>query len=140
MSDLDELVEVIVHSRDPDELYLRWSAGPEADAGGSSVDELTGIPLPGLSANALAVESWWDGRPFSLWVARKLYDYRHLREVRGPHVLPWVLAGRQVGRGPDNEPLVTCTRPVAWVDLRVVRQATHLVDEQAGQWGPMRRR
>ncbi len=39
------------------ELFLRWSKGPQVDLpdGGSSRDTLTGIALPGLSANPLAV-------------------------------------------------------------------------------------
>ncbi|MEW2505921.1 DUF6098 family protein [Amycolatopsis sp. NPDC047767] len=38
-----------------------------------------------------------------LWLARRLYDYEHLR---GPGVRPWVLRGLEIARGPGNEPLI----------------------------------
>jgi hypothetical protein len=50
---LDELTELV--RRCPG-LFVRWSRGPAADAAGASSDDLTGEPLPGLSANPLAVE------------------------------------------------------------------------------------
>jgi hypothetical protein len=133
---LDELAELLGDRRD---LYVRWSRGPQYDTETTSRDELTGVPLPGLSANPLAVEEWWAGRSLRLWVARRLYDYRHLREVRGPGVRPWVLEGREVARGPDNEPLVTCERPVAWLNEDVVAEAMRMVDHQTADWGPLRR-
>jgi hypothetical protein len=131
-----------------DELYVRWSLGPEVDladggAGGcgqTSRDALTGIPLPGLSANPLRVERWWGDRSIRLWVARRLYDYRHMRDLRGADVRPWVLLGRQCGRGPDNEPLVICTRPLAWVSEEALRQCEKVVHEQGStEWGPLHR-
>jgi hypothetical protein len=74
-----------------------------------------------------------------LWVARKLYDYEHMRELRGPNVRPWVLAGDQCGRGPDNEPLVICRKPLAWVSETALRQSRAMVDEQGScEWGPSR--
>lgn len=133
---LDELVEL---ARNASDLYVRWSRGPQLDEGASSRDELTGVAMPGLSANPLRVEDWWEDRPLRLWLARRLYDYRHLRELRGPDVRPWVLRGREVARGPDNEPLVACEQPLAWLDQQLVDEATRLVDEQTGEWGPLRR-
>src|SRR3954451_13989040 len=113
------------------ELYLRWSLGPAVDVaedpGGSSRDTLTGTRLPGLSANPLAVEDWWGDRSRRLWAARRLYDYRHLYE-NGAR--PWVLVGQTCGRGPDNEPLVRCRRPVAWIGDEVLAEAEALVREQ----------
>ena len=73
-----------------------------------------------------------------LWVARRLYDYRHLAERRR-HALPWVLEGEELGRGPDNEPLVECRRPVAWIAPEAVDEATRLIDQQKGDWGPLDR-
>jgi Family of unknown function (DUF6098) len=134
---LDELAELL---DDRCDLYVRWSRGPRYDTATTSSDELTGVPLPGLSANPLAVEDWWAGRSLRLWVARRLYDYRHLSEIRGPGVRPWVLEGHEVARGPDNEPLVACERPIAWLDEDVVREALRLIDEQDEEWGPLRRR
>ncbi|MFD7922222.1 DUF6098 family protein [Streptomyces sp. NPDC059740] len=122
-------------------VFVRWSRGPRYDLapGQVSTDELTGVAMPGLSASPLGVEEWWEDRPLELWVARRVYDYSHLREVKGPDVRPWTLTGREVGRGPDNEPLVTDARPVAWVGDRVIAEAVDEVARQRGAWGPLRR-
>jgi hypothetical protein len=133
---LDELTVLVERHAS---LYIRWSRGPEADAAGVSKDALTGVRLPGLSANPLAVEDWWAPRPLRVWVARRLYDYSHLKHEKGPGVRPWVLEGDERGRGPDNEPLVTCRRPVAWVAQEVMDEAERLVTEQRGDWGPLQR-
>ena len=71
-------------------------------------------------------------------MARRLYDYRHLAEHRR-HARPWVLEGRECGRGPDNEPLVECRRPVAWVSPEALSEATRLIGDQQGTWGPLDR-
>ncbi|MGY0006931.1 DUF6098 family protein [Micromonospora sp. I033] len=146
VDDLDRVVALLRDTPPDEELYVRWSRGPAADlpdgpgSAQSSRDALTGIELPGLSANPLAAESWWGDRPLRLWVARRLYDYCHLRDLRGPGVRPWVLVGEQCGRGPDNEPLVQCRRPVAWVSERALREAHRAVAEQAStEWGPLHR-
>jgi hypothetical protein len=120
-------------------LFVRWSRGPEADASGMSRDDLTGTRMPGLSANPLAAEQWWGQRPLRLWVARRLYDYSHLKHDKGPGVRPWVLQGEELGRGPDNEPLVRCRRPVAWIGDNVLTEAERVVASQSGGWGPLRR-
>jgi hypothetical protein len=144
---LAELAELV--GRDPHRgsLYVRWSYGPGEDLADrrpgkqTSRDALTGVVLPGLSANPLRVEPWWGDRSVRLWVARRLYDYRHLREQRGPGVRPWVLIGRQIGRGPDNEPLVVCRRPVAWISDEALAECERAVEEQASdEWGPLDRR
>lgn len=133
---LDELTEL---ARQHPRLFVRWSRGPDADAAGTSSDDLTGVPLSGLSANPLAVEPWWGDRPLRLWIARRLYDYSHLPHEKGPGVRPWILEGRELGRGPDNEPLVGCESPVAWLADHVISDAVRAVDEQNQQWGPLRR-
>ncbi|TVT04282.1 hypothetical protein FNH07_24395 [Amycolatopsis bartoniae] len=142
---LDQLVELFEAESGRD-LYVRWSKGPETDLapGGpgpqASRDALTGMPLPGLSASPLKVEPWWDDRPLRLWLARRIYDYRHLRELRGPGVRPWVFQGTEIARGPDNEPLVECDRPLAWLTDDVLHEAQRLVDEQGSrEWGPLDR-
>jgi hypothetical protein len=146
LPDLSALTRLIEDSPEPDRLYVRWSAGPEADLGGHgnggvSRDSLTGVTLPGLSANPLGVEPWWGNRPLRLWVARRLYDYRHLRELRGPSTRPWVLVGEPCGRGPDNEPLVRCLQAVAWIADRALHEAQRLVEAQSSEaWGPLDRR
>jgi hypothetical protein len=144
---LDDLSELVRSSPESGDLYVRWSHGPAVDlavndnGGASSRDSLTGVPLPGLSANPLAVEPWWGDRSVRLWVARRLYDYRHLRDLRGPGVRPWVLVGESCGRGPDNEPLVSCRRPVAWISDAALRESQEAVDAQGSvEWGPLDRR
>ena len=134
---LDELAALVAERPD---LYIRWSRGPEADTRGTSRDTLTGAELPGLCANPLAVEDWWGDRPLRLWVARRVYDYRHLEWEKGPDVRAWVLEGDELGRGPDNEPLVQCRRPVAWVAEQVVEEAEQVVaSADPGDWGMLRR-
>ncbi|MEW2403799.1 DUF6098 family protein [Streptomyces sp. NPDC046862] len=120
-------------------LYVRWSHGPEADRrAGESRDGLTGVRMPGLSANPLEVEPWWEDRPVELWVARRLYDYSHLPRDKGPGVRPWILTGHATERGPDNEPLVHDVEPVGWIDERVVEEAESAVAGQEGRWETMR--
>jgi hypothetical protein len=53
---LDQLAALVEGSRD--DLYVRWSRGPQhdlrqSDEPQSSIDGLTGLRLPGLSANPL---------------------------------------------------------------------------------------
>ncbi|GGM07305.1 hypothetical protein GCM10010129_59040 [Streptomyces fumigatiscleroticus] len=121
-------------------LYVRWSRGPATDlARVSSRDELTGVAMPGLSANPLDIEAWWEDRPVAVWVARRLHDYAHLPHDKGPGVRPWVLAGRETGRGPDNEPLVVDVRPLCWIDQAVIEEARAEVARQGNPWGPLRR-
>jgi hypothetical protein len=138
--DLAGLVDLVeAESRD---LYVRWSHGPDTDGDGMSCrDGLTGVPLPGLSANPLRVEPWWGDRSLRLWLARRLYDYRHLRDLRGPGVRPWVLAAAESGRGPDNEPLVVDIQPLAWIDDAVLEECEKEVAAQhSDEWGPLDRR
>jgi hypothetical protein len=146
IEDLDELAGLLERADRDEDLYVRWSKGPDVDLAcgdgseQSSRDALTGVTLPGLSANPLHVESWWGGRSVRLWVARRLYDYRHMRELRGPEVRPWVLVGEECARGPDNEPLVICRRPVAWISEDALRQCEKVIAEQdSEEWGPLNR-
>ena len=135
ITDLAELVGLL-----GDDVYVRWSKGPDEDAASSSRDSLTGVELPGLSASPLAIEPWWEDRSAQLWVARRLYDYRHLRDLRGPDVRAWVLRGEEVGRGPDNEPLVRCLEPLAWVAESALAACEELVNAQhSDEWGPLDR-
>jgi len=119
---LEELA-ALVSRRAP--LYVRFSAGPDADATETSVDHESGCELPGLSVNPLVPEPWFD-RPAVHWVARQLVQYAHLDE---PDRFAWVLAGDEVGRGPDCEPLVAGVEPVARVPEEVVREAHRLYED-----------
>lgn len=134
---LAELAALVGRNRG---LYVRWSRGPATDLPAvTSTDELTGVSMPGLSANPLDVERWWQDRPVGLWVARRLHDYAHLPREKGPGVRPWVLEGRETGRGPDNEPLVVDVRPLRWIDSSVIDEARAEVARQDRPWGPLRR-
>ena len=133
---IDELAELV---DDRTDLYLRWSKGPERDRERRSRDALTGVELPGLSANALAVESWWGDRSRRVWVARRLYDYQHLQDRQGSRTRPWVLAGRECGRGPDNEPLVEDVTPIAWIAPEVAEEAREVIEHLNDDWGSLDR-
>jgi Family of unknown function (DUF6098) len=133
---LDELAALVGQHQS---LFVRWSRGPDADHEGSSTDDMTGVEMPGLSANPLDVEPWWGDRSRPLWVARRLHDYSHLEHEKGPDVRPWVLLGHELGRGPDNEPLVQCDRPVAWIADGVLEEARQMVEEANEEWGPLNR-
>ena len=96
-----------------------------------------GLSCRGLSANALAVEPWWGDRPARLWVARRLYDYRHLGCEQD--VAPWLLVGDEVARGPDNEPVVRCKGALARIGEAAVAAAVRAVEQFSGDWGPLER-
>jgi hypothetical protein len=136
VTSLQDLVEL---TRRTPEAFVRWSEGPQDDLRQHrSFDDLTHTELAGLSANSLEVEDWWDG-PEDLWLARRIYDYLHLRRRRPAKVRPWVMEGEEVGRGPDNEPLVRCRRPVAWIAEEVVDESIRLIEAAGGDWGPLDR-
>lgn len=113
---LDELVELMELGVP---LYLRYSPGPEADAGHPSVDHESGLPMPGHSVNPLRVPGWWT-LPVEDWLARRVCQY--LREVH-EGARPWVLTGQVADFGPDNEPLLVHVRPIAWLSGELVREA-----------------
>ena len=137
---LAELVELCRGWTDGAGLFVRWSPDCAGDlAEQTSTDELTGVPLPGLSANGLRVEPWWEDRALDVWLARRLYDYRHLTEQRGEATRAWILAGTEVGRGPDNEPLINRCRLVAAVDASVIDQAIERIKAIPADWGSLRR-
>ncbi|CAM5327981.1 hypothetical protein SALBM135S_02630 [Streptomyces alboniger] len=82
LTGLDELTRLVTSRRG---LYVRWSRGPHHDLPETaSTDDLTGVRLPGLSANCLDIETWWGQRPTHVWVARRLYDYCHLPRAKDP--------------------------------------------------------
>jgi hypothetical protein len=124
---------------DRHDLYVRRSRGPIRDRRGTSLDELSGVPLPGLSASALGVEPWWGDRDRSVWVARRIYDYAHLPIRRSGRIRPWVLEGRLCGRGPDNEPLVDQVRPVASIADTLIDEAHDVISRLNSAWGSLDR-
>jgi hypothetical protein len=75
-----------------------------------------------------------------LWLAWRLYDYRHLRDRRGPGAR--VGAGRRSGRSrrSDIEPRVRGVRPMAWVSDDVLAESVNWVARQPyGEWGSLDR-
>lgn len=102
-------------------LHLRYSAGPEADRAQSSRDYESGLVLPGLATLDLAVPAWWT-RPAADWFARQICKYGHLAE-HDEERYAWLLTGREVGRGPDNEPLIADAVPLGRLGERVLTEA-----------------
>jgi hypothetical protein len=124
LTTLDELRDLVA----PD-VFVRFSRGPEDDADTGSTDYESGLELPGLSVNPLQPESWWQ-RPLNEWLARQICNYVHIAEESDDDRRAWVLTGRVVARGPDNEPLVTGYRPVAWLSDGLISQAKALYSER----------
>jgi hypothetical protein len=110
-------------------LFVRWSKGPDHDRGQTSRDHASGLDMPGLAVNPLDPPSWWT-RPVHEWVARQITAYDHLGADQPEH-FAWVLTGRVVERGPDNEPLVVDVQPVARLAPGVLREATERAPESS---------
>jgi hypothetical protein len=125
---LDELTLLIEHG---EAVYLRYSPGPEADATHPSKDHESGLLMSGVSANPLRPPRWWT-RPPEDWVARAVCQY--IREL-DEGARPWVLTGRVVDFGPDNEPLLAEVQPIAWLSDELLAAARRHYREQlaAGQ-------
>lgn len=132
MRTLDRLDELVALLDLGVPLYLRYSPGPEADAAHPSVDRESGLAMPGHSANPLRPPGWWT-LPVEDWLARGVCQY--LRELR-EGARPWVLTGEVVDHGPDNEPLLVCVQPIAWLSADLVAEAhrryRHRMDAGAG--------
>ena len=124
LNTLDELCDLAT-----DGTYVRFSKGPEDDADGGSRDYESGLDLPGLSVNPLDPEQWWS-RPLQEWLARQICNYVHLQEESDDDRRAWVLTGRVVARGPDNEPLITDYTPVAWLSDTLIKEAKALYEER----------
>ena len=120
LTSLSELCDTVA----PD-AFVRFSKGPTDDVETGSTDYESGLDLPGLSVNPLQPEDWWD-RPLQEWLARQICNYVHIAEESDDERKAWVLTGRVVARGPDNEPLVTDYRPVAWLSDGLIKEAKTL--------------
>jgi hypothetical protein len=110
------------------EIYLRYSRGPEADAQQASRDYESGLELPGLSVVPLTPPTWWR-RPVPDWLARQVCKYAHLTHGE-PDRYAWVLAGRKVGLGPDQEPLIADPRPLAALNDDLLEQASRHYEQR----------
>lgn len=118
IKDLDELTRLACGDQ---QLYLRYSSGPQVDGSAVSRDYEAGVELPGLPVTTLRPEPWWIRDPAD-WVARRVCKYLELAE-QDPHRRPWILTGTVVGNGPDHEPLIEDPQPVAWISDELVRSA-----------------
>lgn len=115
---LDELARYVLSEPD---ICVRHSKGPHADRGEPSVDDESGLLLPGLSVVALKPEPWWT-RDRRDWIARQLCHYVPLKDGDDDR-MAWLLIGRVAGYGPDREPLLWPWTPVAWLAESVIEQA-----------------
>ena len=117
MGSLEDIARMVVDSGDVP-LYVRFSAGPEADERATSRDEESGCQLPGLIVSPLMPEPWWN-RSIECWVAHQLSQYLDF-DSPIEHRIPWILTGQPAGRGPRCELLVADVRPVALIDPTLV--------------------
>jgi hypothetical protein len=125
IDDFSELVAVVAQKPG---MYLRYSAGPAADAeNGPSRDHEAEVTLPGWSVTTISPEPWWP-RPVADWVARRICQYAHLSEE--PERFPWLLNGRIVGRGPDHEPLVVDIHPETRIGDTALRAAVQIYHQR----------
>lgn len=112
-----------------DDVFLRFSRGPDSDRDRMSRDYESGLELPGLSVTPLAPEAWWD-RPTEDWLARQICKYVHLRTESDDDRYGWLLRGRVVSRGPDNEPLVDEVEPLARLSEELLARARDRYEER----------
>ena len=114
-------------------LYVRFSDGFAADLECGSVDQETGLELPGLPARPLDPEPWWT-RPVRDWVARQLALNRGDGSGRagssGDKRFGWLLRGTVTGRGPDGEPLVADVEVVGRLADCLLDEAQHVYRER----------
>jgi Family of unknown function (DUF6098) len=121
MPRLDELMQLVDLVTARPGLVVRWSAGPGPDDEETSCDPASGLELPGLAVNPLSPPRWWTLSARD-WIARQVRAYAHLGEDQPDHIA-WVLAGRIIDRGPDNEPLVVDVEPVAELGRALLDEA-----------------
>jgi hypothetical protein len=119
MPTLEQLSDLVPLVEGDLPVYLRYSPGPVSDMRHPSTDHESGLLMPGVSANPLNPPDWWT-LPAEDWLARAVCQY--LREL-DEGARPWVLTGRVVDTGPDNEPLLVDIQPVAWLSGALVREA-----------------
>ncbi len=125
---LDDLADLVEGEL---ETYVRFSDGPEDDRHRQSIDYESGLPLPGLSANRLNPAAWWT-RPLTDWLARQICQYSHLQKRSSSH-RGWVTTGVVVDVGPDDEPLLTEVRPLAWLSPELLAEAERRYQERFDQ-------
>jgi hypothetical protein len=115
---LDELDRYVL--QEP-EVCVRYSKGPRSDRARPSVDDESGLLLPGLSVIPLRPEPWWT-RDRRDWIARQLCHCVDLKDDADDRIA-WLLIGREAGRGADREPLLWPWTPVAVLAESVIDAA-----------------
>lgn len=118
---IDRLDRLTDFARPGSGVFLRYSRGPDADQHEASRDYESGLALPGLSVVPLTPPDWWR-RPVPDWLARQVCKYARLAEGELDRYA-WLLTGRVVGRGPDDEPLLADPHPLAILSDALVEQA-----------------
>jgi len=116
---VESLHDIVDAVRRLDQVFVRYSAGPDTDREGRSMDYESGLEMPGLSVAVLSPEPWWT-RPTADWVARRLCKYDDLLDAGR---FPWLLTGDIVGWGPDHEPLVEVREPLMRVGNEALAEA-----------------
>jgi hypothetical protein len=114
---LDDVVSLVAGATRP--TYVRFSSHPPDDQLDVSIDHESGLVLPGVAVNPMSAPAWWTGRPLEDWIRRQIRTYAHLRSTDSSRVC-WLLTGREIGRGPDNEPLLADVVPLATISDSVV--------------------
>ena len=128
LATIDEFDEIVELATRPERMFVRYSEGPDRDREGPSRDYESGLILPGLSVTVLSPPEWWT-RPAADWVGRRLCKYGDLMAApRRPR--PWLLVGREVGLGPDHEPLIAEATPIAWVGPAALAVAVGIYRER----------
>jgi len=128
MPTIDDFDELVAQAVAGPALYVRFSGGRTADAGGTSRDTEANVEMPGLSVCLLSPEPWWT-RSAEDWVARRLCKYLDLQATSGQR-RGWLLHGSECARGTDHEPLVRDVEPVGWVGDRAIDRAQQVYAER----------
>jgi hypothetical protein len=128
---LDDVVDVVATSDRP--VYVRFSPKPPSDEADVSVDHVSGLRLPGLPVNPISPPAWWVGRSLEDWVRRQICTSAHLRHADSSRAC-WLVTGREVGRGPDNEPLLGDVRPLATISADVVAACGKQAQSTPAPW------
>src|SRR3990167_4272724 len=115
LAELEQTVSAL--SEGDRQVFVRYSKSPVADCRrGVSHNYAVGRDEGGLSCESLACPAWWpvNGRTRRGHLAMQVRSYAYLLGQGLGGTRAWVLTGREVGRGGDNEPLVADAAPIAW--------------------------
>jgi hypothetical protein len=108
ITSIDQLADIISDRLENRQgVFIRYASDIAGDIKrGTSKNYANGETLPGISVNNLWDESRIRGLKDRGYIAQQVADYSFLMQQGVKGTRPWVLSGRIVGRGSDNEPLV----------------------------------